>query len=270
MNNFDHHVAQAMRIANTPAKRDEDRVTARHVIMAALVILAMWTTLVMASTIVATAPAHGADEDTGYTAYRSGETVAYDGCRQYPLEVYVPAYIEAHENWYDWTVEATVYDPAGRVAGSGREWWYRHGTMPEGESTEPITFTVCGGGAGTWTVRSTLHYYNPQRSGSEAINRYDYDVTTFTVRAPIYRVEMRVNDRTARKGQRLRFNATSYVETPNGMEIARVILQKRVRGQWRTFCEDPISTFHVRWPHARKVLVRAVGPGSSTEPFYIW
>lgn len=162
---------------------------------------------------------------------------------------------------YDWTLDLDVHDPRG-VWSAGA--YLFDGVDPSsGTTIGDDGFTICSWEpAGTYTVSGTAEYCDSgYHCTTQAVS------TTFQMRLPASSVSLRVNDRSAFYGQRLRFTAKAYGEYPNGGFAAayqQVAFQKRTAAGWVTFAQSTTDGYGaaratVRWRHRRALPVRAVG-----------
>ena len=159
-----------------------------------------------------------------------------------------------------WNLDLDVHDPRGSY--SSGSYLYDDADPSSGTTIGDNGFVICNWEpASTYTVSGTVEYCNSSYNcTTQTVS------TTFQMRLPSSAVSLRVNDRSAFYGQRLRFTANAYGEYPNGGFAAAypaVAFQKRTAAGWVTFAQtttDAAGTARatVRWRHRRALPVRAV------------
>lgn len=203
-------------------------------------------------------PAHAAES----ASVQGINGVLYQGCNYQSFKYDIPPEKAA----YDWSLLVTAYDPRG-IESTSAWLWKDEGDPPSGTASGENGLMICNfEPAGTYTLRAELNFYGGP------YNDETLPESSFTMRKPYTRTRLRVNDKTAAYGQRLKFRIVSKAEYPRGYfanEYANVILQRRTPAGWRKIGrystnENGVAVARVRWWHRTPVPVRALTPRTSS------
>ena len=199
--------------------------------------------------LVPTAPAQAA-----LSHVRGINGVLYDTCRYHQFRYDVSG------TAYDWDLEVDLYDSRGVAV----DWaWLNSTSDPaSGKTRGSDGFHFCGWERpGRYTMKATLTRYD--HNYNSTTERF---TSSFTMRRPRTRTSLRVNDRTPRSGQVLRFRARSTAEYPKGYfakDFARVVLQRKTGRGWKRVRAGytnrrGVAAFRVRWRRGDSRRLRAV------------
>jgi hypothetical protein len=202
--------------------------------------------------------AAGGSASAGDSSWVRGiNSVLYQGCHEHPYQYH----INADQASYDWSLQVTAYDPRGIEATSS--WiWKDEGDPPSGTAGGDNALSICSGERpGRYTIRAELNFYGGPYTDQILPE------SSFTLRLPRTRTSLKVNDRSAALGQRLRFKIRSKTEFPTGYfgsEYERVVLERKAGARWlrmgRRYTTNSrgVAVAKVSWDSRRPVKVRAV------------
>ncbi len=190
------------------------------------------------------APMIGATSATAAGESVSSPTgVIYVGCWQKPYSYSAdPSLVATYTYWY---ADLTLYDQGGQARG-----WdgvsYLDGT------SGIASMQVCGTFAspGQWRLHMDVHYFSTS-TGTHSLDTY------LTMRDPLTKTALSVNDTTAAYGQQITFTAKSRLESSSGYLACRycaVALQKFTSTGWKTVSKriadsSGIARFVGLWPY---------------------
>lgn len=185
-----------------------------------LIAVLVGLTIGLGALTVGSSPAYAA---SGSTSSTSG--VLYPSClnHSYRYSLSLPA------GAVDWDLSVNLLAPDGTAEGS--DYLYAGANPASGASS----FLFCGFEmAGRYTIQATGEWYD------NAYNAHPFAVpnSSFVMRHPRSRTQLRVSDRTPRRGQVVRFRIKVTDERPRGFfrtQYARVLLQHKVRVRWVTY-----------------------------------
>lgn len=204
--------------------------------------------------VIGASPASAASS----TWVRVDDGVLYEGCLSHSWRYQVAD----DQATYDWAIFVTAYDPRGVEVSSGSV-WADEGAPSAGVASGDDGVQICSfERAGAYTLTAEIHFYGGPYSDQELPS------SSFTMRDPRSRTELRASDTTASHNQKVRFKMTSLQEYPRGFfgeEYETVVLQRKAASSWErvgrySTNERGVAVARIRWSERGRVSLRALSP----------